>query len=185
MSAKSPQDERTEAIRSFLRRLIRDRYEGNASACASDVGISKSIVSDVLAGKRSLGVVNLASLADRCGVTIDEIVGRPTLSVSQIDKHPQWHDVLAAARRAHPEIDADYLEAVGAFALPGGLPRRLDVALVASIAAALQAHAVRSRVVSDAEADTTPLPDLPVPHSRTTAHLQTQRTEKVRKAQKQ
>lgn len=159
-----------------MRRLVNERFDGNARAFGIAVGFSQSVVSDVLAGKRSLGVPSLDRLADYCSCSIDEILGRGAADAPYLRTHPEWVEAVDAAREAHPEIALEFFDMVGGLSIPGGLPPRLDAVFVAGLAGELRGVAERARVVpgratAPISTDTLSSPSDPAPKRVTTSNV--------------
>ena len=142
--------DRAEAVRAFVRRIINERFDGNARAFATEVGLPQSAVSYVLAGKGSLGVVGLEKLADYCRCSVDEVLGRAPVDASHLRSHPQWAIAAEAARAAHPEISLEFFDAAGGLSIPGGLPPRLDAVFVAGLASEIRGLSERAKASIDA-----------------------------------
>jgi hypothetical protein len=61
--ARAVDDELNETLRTLVRELMRDRYDGNASRIARELGVSQAFVSDLLSRKRGAGMALIRALA--------------------------------------------------------------------------------------------------------------------------
>jgi transcriptional regulator with XRE-family HTH domain len=66
---------RNEAVRAVVRDLMRDRYEGNLSATARAIGVSPSLLSELLSGRRGAGMRFVQKLSALTGRGVDGLIG--------------------------------------------------------------------------------------------------------------
>lgn len=100
---------RNEAARAYLRRVVTEDFEGNASAAAKALDIAQPSLSDLLSGKRGFGLSVIDAIAHLRHVSIDVVLGR---AAAPDDKYPNKYPVLASAEfAAAPEsVRAAFVE---------------------------------------------------------------------------
>lgn len=110
---KSLTPAQNEHLREVLRELVDKDFSGNQSATAKALGVSQSLISEVLAGGRGVGPKFVQNLADYTGRTIDELYGRAPLprihsGMEVIGRRHDWPAVRAeAVARARTVSPAD------------------------------------------------------------------------------
>lgn len=67
---------RNEAVRAYLRRVVAEDYDGNASRAAKALDMSQPALSDLLSGKRGFGLSVIDAIAHLRHVSIDVVLGR-------------------------------------------------------------------------------------------------------------
>ena len=107
---KSVEFAQAERARATVRELVRERFDGNATAAASAMGGAQPTLSEFLNGNRGPGVKLLNGISRVTGLSMDRLlhgdtppatgaVGGPT--VSQIEG---WAEAVLAARDALPDL---------------------------------------------------------------------------------
>lgn len=112
---------RDERLRRALQDLHDTRFKSNA-ALARALGVEGPTITEILNGKRGVGLEVMESLADLTGRSLDELAGRPVRGRVCLADLPQWSDARdeAQKRLAHvrPEVAREALDRVASFALP-------------------------------------------------------------------
>ncbi len=129
---------------SKLKEVLNSQYDGNVSAFAKALGVSGPAISDVVHGKRGIGMKILRGLARVSGVSVDELVtGRPSAALAgyaTLASHPEWPkahgDALRRLGKYRPELAEAACERVGRFAMPD-IPVVLTGLFVAALAEAI------------------------------------------------
>ena len=67
-------DDRNERLRALLAKLCAERFEGNQAATARALGITGASLSDILAGKRGVGLGTLLLISDLVNESLDVLV---------------------------------------------------------------------------------------------------------------
>lgn len=99
-----------ESLRRFLRAWIDQECSGMTARAAKRLGLSVTLVRDVVVGDRAPGLRLLVALADRTGRSIDELVGRTLpharhdVPPSTFGSDPRWKRAEHNARRKYPSI---------------------------------------------------------------------------------
>lgn len=106
--------QQADKLRDHLRVIRAQQFEGNLSAMAREMGVTPAYLSDVLAGKRGVGMKLMRALASYTGESIDALVsGKPSTSV-RAEVYPARGEavrcVLEAVRRVS---EAEYPNAEG------------------------------------------------------------------------
>jgi transcriptional regulator with XRE-family HTH domain len=92
-------DSRNEAVRATVRALMRDRYEGNLSRTARAIGVSPSLLSELLAGSRGAGMRFVQKLSAITGQPLDVLIGASSAgddSTPEYRNAPGWKDAASA-----------------------------------------------------------------------------------------
>ena len=74
--SKGMDPEQSAAVRRLLQQLVNDDFKGNESATARALGVSQSLVYEMLSGIRGAGPRLIESIANYRGISFDEVVGR-------------------------------------------------------------------------------------------------------------
>lgn len=74
---KSLSPEQNAQARSFTRKLVDDRFGGNASEAARTLGVSVGTLADFLRGDKGAGAKLLDAVARWGHTSVDEVIGRP------------------------------------------------------------------------------------------------------------
>lgn len=88
---------RNEAVRAYLRSVVREDFDGNASATAKALDMSQPALSDLLSGKRGFGLSVIDAIAHLRHVSIDVVLGR---APAPTDRYPNKYPVMASAEFA-------------------------------------------------------------------------------------
>jgi hypothetical protein len=140
-TTKSLQTEHNERIRRELRAWIDKEFQGNASAAASSLGLSQSLVSEFLGGARGAGPKLINAFASKSGRSIDDLYGRPPTGskVIRLGDRADWPMAREEARSRAAQrrlTDADIARVAGVMlddppaALTGEAVLRLAEALL-------------------------------------------------------
>lgn len=103
---KALREEENEAVRAFVRAIIKDRFENNQSAAAKKWGVTQPTISDLLSRKRGAGMKLLSAVSTYAGVSIDQILGKaplPDLVVELQDRYPNRVEAAKFARASGVE----------------------------------------------------------------------------------
>lgn len=74
--------QQADKLRDHLRTIRARRFDGNLSAMAREMGVTPAYLSDVLAGKRGVGMKLMRAMASYTGQSIDALVsGKPDPSI--------------------------------------------------------------------------------------------------------
>jgi hypothetical protein len=106
---KALREEENEAVRAFVRNIIRDRFDGNQSAAAKKWGVTQPMISDLLSRKRGAGMKLLSAVSTYSGISIDQILGKaplPELIVELQDRYPNRVEAARFARASGVEEEA-------------------------------------------------------------------------------
>jgi len=106
---KALREEENEAVRAFVRNIIRDRFDGNQSAAAKKWGVTQPMISDLLSRKRGAGMKLLSAVSTYSGISIDQILGKaplPELIVELQDRYPNRVEAAKFARASGVEEEA-------------------------------------------------------------------------------
>lgn len=76
MTTKSLPPEYNAAARAFLQRYVNAQHKGNGSEAAKRLGVSQSMISDVIGGRKGVGMKLLDALTRETRASVDEILGR-------------------------------------------------------------------------------------------------------------
>lgn len=121
-TGKSLTPAQNEHVREALRELVDKDFNGNQSAAAKSLGVTQSLVSEVLAGGRGVGPKLIQTLADYTGRTIDELYGRAPLprihaGMEVLGRRHDWPAVRAEAITKARTVTAADIDRVGEVAL--------------------------------------------------------------------
>lgn len=117
MKTKSLDPSDGAAVREHLVAVVQGDFAGNMSHAAKALGVSVTMVFDVLNEKRGAGIKLLSALAKHRDVPIEAILGRGTSSMSAeamvipgalsqvLDANPEWPTAVRAALRAVSDRD--------------------------------------------------------------------------------
>lgn len=104
---------RNDAVRDFVARQIRERYEGHRSAYAKAAKLSPSIITELLKGGRGAGLRVVDRIAAEAGVSPEVVLGRATVSEVADDVGGTawgacdgWVESEAEIRRTEPQWPA-------------------------------------------------------------------------------
>jgi transcriptional regulator with XRE-family HTH domain len=113
--------ERDARLRAMLKELRDNRYKTTA-ALARALGVEGPTITEVLNGKRGVGLELMVSMADLLSMSLDELAGRAARPRSCLADLPRWREARADAERrlAHvrPEVATAALDRVGACSIP-------------------------------------------------------------------
>ena len=102
-------DDRNERLRALLAKLCAERFEGNQAATARALGITGASLSDILAGKRGVGLGTLLLISDLVNESLDILVRghphRPEVRVERDDRYPARSRARARAREIFERAD--------------------------------------------------------------------------------
>ena len=111
---------RDKRARTIIREL-RDRH-GSTAALARALKVAGPTITEILNGKRGVGLDVLEAVADLTGRSLDDLCGRQASARRVLRDLPRWPDARAEAEVRLRHVRADVLSAaldrVGAFALP-------------------------------------------------------------------
>lgn len=152
-TTKSLSPAQNEHLREVLRELVAKDFNNNQSAAAKALGVTQSLVSEVLAGGRGVGPKFIQNLADYTGRTIDELYGRAPLprihsGMEVIGRRHDWPAVRAEAVKKARTVSAVDIDRVGDVALSQP-PDTLTVEFVLRMAEALLYAIPYSRADND------------------------------------
>lgn len=152
-TTKSLSPAQNEHLREVLRELVAKDFNNNQSAAAKALGVTQSLVSEVLAGGRGVGPKFIQNLADYTGRTIDELYGRAPLprihsGMEVIGRRHDWPAVRAEAVKKARTVTAVDIDRVGDVALSQP-PDTLTVEFVLRMAEALLYAIPYSRADND------------------------------------
>jgi hypothetical protein len=90
-SRKSLDAERNAVVRTYVKRVVEEDFEGNVSAAAVAFGVTQPTLSDFLNENRGAGIALLDGVARHRNVSIDVVMGRVALD----DPYPNRAAVMA------------------------------------------------------------------------------------------
>lgn len=147
MSGKALSTQQNEDLRRVVAQLVEEKFEGNKTAAAKELGLSSSALQEFLKGTRGAGAKMLNALADLTGQSLDTLMGRPEHDdVRQVRTHryadaignrPLWKGLRAKLERFFSPMVLDEVEGL---ALKDGVPEYLDEAMVRRFAEGIAEH---------------------------------------------
>jgi transcriptional regulator with XRE-family HTH domain len=122
-------------LRGILRAL-RDHHGSNA-ALARALKVEGPTVTEILNGKRGVGLEMIEAIADLTGRSLDDLCGRTATPLpGSLSSHVRWSAARLDAERMLAHIRPDILRAamdrVGSFALTGLFVARLAEAVISN-----------------------------------------------------
>lgn len=149
VATKSFGDDRNEALRRMVRRLIDERF-GTQRAIAEAMGVTGTAISDFLSGKKGAGMQLIDGLRAVTGASFDaafEGVDAPTVDRTATGSHRDWAAAEAElVRRFGDDYPEDVRAAARQVSFGAGLPEHIDWRLVKSVCdMELEARRLRSK----------------------------------------
>lgn len=109
MKRKALDAARNGAVRAYLRRVVAEDFDGNASRAAKALDLSQPALSDLLSGKRGAGLSVIDAVAHLRHVSMDVVLGR---APEPDHPYPNKFPVMASAEyaSASEEVQATFAE---------------------------------------------------------------------------
>jgi transcriptional regulator with XRE-family HTH domain len=126
VSNKTIGEERNSAVRAVVRGLIEKSFEGDQAAAAKAFGVSPSLVSEFLSGKRGAGMKLLDGIAAYTGRPIDEIVRHRPAEEIRVEYDERYPNRARAIEKMRDVVSAEAIRRISTLALSS--PRDPDVA---------------------------------------------------------
>lgn len=121
MRTKTMSPERADAFRETLRKLINERFDGKVVPASKRLGLSHSIIYEVLEGTRGPGMKVIEKVAAFTGQTLDELLGLPGRTVlpsmlgARDDFRASRAEIETRNARAVRPVPANVLDEVATF----------------------------------------------------------------------
>lgn len=104
---------RNDAVRSYLRRVLAEDFDGNVSAASRALDMSQPALSDFLNSNRGAGLSLIDSIAQLRGVSLDVVLGRapdataPLPNKRVVLASPEFAEASQAVRDAFETLERD------------------------------------------------------------------------------